>query len=639
MTVRLLFLTLLLACVSLVQAQICTGSLGDPIVNITFGAGANPGPQLNAVTTNYAYQSNDCPNDGFYTVRNSSVACFSTTWHTFSDHTGDAGGYFMLVNGSIQPSAFYVDTVRNLCGNTTYEFAAWVMNVLLPSSCGGNGIKPDITFRMEKTDGTILQSYNTGAIASTGNPQWKQYGFFFTTDANTSTVVLRMINNSTGGCGNDLALDDITFRACGPQITSVFDGTTATTQTSCEGSVNTYTFTGTLSAGYNNPVVQWQQNINGAGWTDIAGANSLQYTRTFDAAATNGNYQFRLTASEAGNQGSVSCRVVSPALKVDRVANPGFPITASSPACLGGALDLSTTATNGTWSGPAGFTGLCCKVTINNLQSFHTAKYYFTATNGTCTRTDSVSVVVSARPMISISPAGGTICEGDSLWVSYSGADNFTWTPAASRVYTSGNTAALFPTDTSSFLLRGINNTGCTDSASVNVNVNKAPVANAGPDRTMLQGNSIQLNGQAGGGRVQYAWWPPYMITGIQSLQPIVSPLTDTSYILQVTSLDGCGTDADTMRVRVFQKLFIPNAFSPNGDGVNDVWVIGGLESYPGARVSIFNRYGNTLLNSTSFTRWNGTYQGKPLPAGTYYYLIDVQNGYSPLTGWVQIIY
>src|SRR4051812_45523029 len=131
---------------------------------------------------------------------------------------------FMLVNASVQPGVFYLDTVRGLCGNTTYEFAAWIINVLLPTSCGGAGNQPNLTFSIEKTDGTVLQSSNTNNIPPSSPPTWKQYGFFFTTPSAVSDIVLRIVNNAPGGCGNDLALDDITFRPCGPQIMETIDG-------------------------------------------------------------------------------------------------------------------------------------------------------------------------------------------------------------------------------------------------------------------------------------------------------------------------------------------------------------------------------------------------------------------------------
>ena len=70
----------------------------------------------------------------------------------------------MLVNASFTPGDFYVDTVKGLCPSTTYEFAAWVMNVLRTSACQGNGIDPNLTFKIETTTGTVLASYNTGNL-------------------------------------------------------------------------------------------------------------------------------------------------------------------------------------------------------------------------------------------------------------------------------------------------------------------------------------------------------------------------------------------------------------------------------------------------------------------------------------------
>ncbi len=243
-------------------AQLCQGSLGDPIVNISFGSGANPGPPLSAATTNYSFRSGDCPNDGFYSVVNRTSACFSSTWHSVSsDHTGNANGYFMLVNASYQPSAFYIDTVDVLCHSTTYEFAAWILNMIRLSTCANGSIQPNLTFSVEKTDGTVLQSVNTGDIPSSPVPTWKQYGFFFTTPADVSRVVVRIVNNAPGGCGNDLALDDITFRPCGPLLDASIAGGQVVKEF-CEGEAQPQVFTCKVSAGYTNPYFQWQESLD-----------------------------------------------------------------------------------------------------------------------------------------------------------------------------------------------------------------------------------------------------------------------------------------------------------------------------------------------------------------------------------------
>src|SRR6185437_14856243 len=90
-------------------AQTCTGGLGDPIVNITFGQGVGAGPALATGITNLTYQVGACPSDGYYTITNHVSGCFNGTWwNVGEDHTGNQGGYFMLVNASYQPSDFFV---------------------------------------------------------------------------------------------------------------------------------------------------------------------------------------------------------------------------------------------------------------------------------------------------------------------------------------------------------------------------------------------------------------------------------------------------------------------------------------------------------------------------------------------------
>lgn len=122
-TILLTFVLLLLN--QLTNAQLCVGSLGDPIINRTFGTISGP---LNSGITNLSYTNSSCPNDGQYTITNFTSGCFSNTWFSVpKDHTGDAGGQFMLINASVTPNDFYVDTVSGLCSNTTFEFASYTI--------------------------------------------------------------------------------------------------------------------------------------------------------------------------------------------------------------------------------------------------------------------------------------------------------------------------------------------------------------------------------------------------------------------------------------------------------------------------------------------------------------------------------
>jgi gliding motility-associated-like protein len=311
-------------------AQICNGSLGDPAVNITFGKGAS-GPSPSVPSASYIYVSDNCPNDGSYTITNYTSGCFGNSWLTLSnDHTG--GGNFMLVNASYEPGDFFLTTVTDLCPNTTYEFAAWVVNVI--NRFGS--IYPNLTFKIEAPDGTVLGKYETGDIPVSLSPDWKQYGFFFTTPQTNATIVLRITNNAPGGIGNDLALDDITFRPCGAKITAGIQGVEDTVNV-CTGNTDIYTFNSGVASSYVDPVYRWQSSTDGGiTWQDIPGATNENYVRLPTGV---GIYLYRLTITEAASANIASCRIASNVLMInvhdkpsvdagpDRTYIYGYPVT------------------------------------------------------------------------------------------------------------------------------------------------------------------------------------------------------------------------------------------------------------------------------------------------------------------------
>ncbi len=455
------------------SAQLCNGSLGDPVVNITFGTGGSTGY---TPTNAYTYTNSTCPNDGFYTITNSTSGCFDNHWHTVTkDHTGN--GSFMLINASFAPGDFFVSTVTNLCPNTTYQFAAWIMNVL-----NFSGIEPNITFTIETTDSTILGQYSTGDIPPLPQPTWKQYGLFFTTPPDNAQIVLHITNNAPGGNGNDLALDDITFRPCGPPITATIQNNPDTVNICIDNNSN-YTFTGNVSPDFSKPVYQWQISTDkGLNWQDIAGANSLSYLRT---PAAPGFYWYRLSVVEQNSTAMLSCRVAS-------------------------------------------------------------------------------NVVV--------------------------------------------------------------------------INVHDNPVVNAGPDRILIAGTPVTLQGSVTGESPVYYWSPPSYLDNDSLLTPSASPPADFNYTLFATSVYGCKNN-DGVIVKVVAGIFVPNAFTPNGDGKNDTWHIPFLDPLLEASVNVYNRFGQIVYHADSETvNWDGNFKGLPQPAGAYVYTIKFKSGYPDLKGTVLII-
>lgn len=636
-----LFFISLLLIISQTNAQLCQGSLGDPIINITFGNGANPGAPLFAAATSYQYVNNDCPRDGFYTVRNNTINCFNSTWHTVNaDHTGDGGGYFMLVNASFQPGAFYLDTVKGLCGNTTYEFAAWIMNVLLPSACNNAGIQPNLTFNIEQTDGTILKSFNTNNIASSATPTWKQYGFYFTTSPSTSDIVLRIVNNAPGGCGNDLALDDITFRPCGPLVSGTIDGQPVTSANFCVGTQHTYTLSSTTSAGFTNPAFQWQSRNSSGAWTDIPLANANTYVISFLQNSVPGIYEYRLAVAQPGNINSIQCRIYSQPFTFTIYQNPVTTADNNGPICEGGAATFN--ASGGTqyqWTGPNGFTSNGSTFTINNILLSHAGKYYVTVTNqNNCSHADSTIIVVNPKPSTTINLTTATICEGDSIQLIANGGLSFQWIPprglSAANIY---NPKAS-PSNTTAYSVVAFNQAGCRDTAKATVTVIPKPVANAGPDKIIFKGETVQLSGSVNGSG-NYTWSPATDINNIHALQPLVNPVVNTNYILTFDPGSGCGTSSDTMSVKVYNGIYVPNAFSPNGDGINDTWNIAGLGACPAFEVSVYSRWGQLVFHTqNSIAGWNGTYKGISMPEGVYTYYIKTCTGSGVIKGTVLLI-
>jgi gliding motility-associated-like protein len=180
---------------------------------------------------------------------------------------------------------------------------------------------------------------------------------------------------------------------------------------------------------------------------------------------------------------------------------------------------------------------------------------------------------------------------------------------------------------------------GCVSTIDQTVIVNPTPVADAGPDKFVLEGGMIKLTPTLITGiPVTYAWTPPTYLSNPAIASPDASPPTDFNYTLTVTSDKGC-TTSDDVFVKLLKNLVIPNIFSPNGDGVHDKWVIDFLDSYPGCVVQIYNRYGQMVQRYVNYTTpWDGKINGRDAPVGTYYYIIDPKNGKKPLTGFVDII-
>ena len=165
---------------------------------------------------------------------------------------------------------------------------------------------------------------------------------------------------------------------------------------------------------------------------------------------------------------------------------------------------------------------------------------------------------------------------------------------------------------------------GCVRVDSVSVTGWPLPVPDGGMDGVVPEGGSAALGGAANPEWV-YGWEPALDVVSPELAATATQPLfSATEFILTATSIEGC-TGADTVWVDVLLALDIPSGFTPNGDGINDRWNLGGLDQYPSAEITLFNRWGDVLMTFGSTDgAWDGRLNGTAVPVGTYYYHIRV---------------
>jgi len=630
------------------MAQVCTGSLGDPVVDQTFGATKNlsdgVGPPLPGGMTTLQYSDDPCDEDGgFYGLVSGITRCHAETWQNIShDHTGNTGGYFMLINGPAAPEVVYTQTVSGstLCPNTIYQFSAYIMNVLKLTPATADWVLPNLTFTIKSAKGQVLKTINTGDIPETTDAEWIEYGTFFTSPSDGSDVLIELADNqSEEGNGNDFAVDDITLSPCGPLIRDGFVtlGDTTSRQT-CPYSTGTYQFVGSQQ-GYDNPVYQWQQNLNdGNGWTDIAGATGTTYTTTLTNPAV-GDYQYRMGVVSSANA-SPSCRIYSQPLSI-AVSPLATPIIPTTTICQGQPLQLYAFEGNTfQWTGPNGFTSTVQSPIIDKAaQNAESGLYTVTINFLGCQSTSSTQVTV-LPPIQPVVTPDTVICQGTTATLTAAQSQNattFTWSPSTGLNTTNEPTVTAAPTQTTQYTVELDN--GCQPiSREVTVTVVSKPTANAGPNKHLLAGDSAELNGTVTGDSVTYYWTPATYLNNPNVLQPVATPPDDIVYTLHAQSAY-CGDDTSSVFIRVYQRLTIPNTFTPNNDGINDEWDIKNLFTYPECTVMVFDRYGQQVFQSYGYTQpWNGRYHGRLVPEGTYYYLIDLHNGMPKLSGWLLVV-
>lgn len=320
----------MLFCVQYTRAQ----SLGDPIVHITFGSGVSTyGPALAADSgrTDYEYSGKISPEDGLYGIYNTTQG-LNPGWVLTRDHTGDPNGYMMVVNANFDPGIFYTRRVDGLCGSTMYQFGAWIKNILKP---GSNGKLPNVSFTIEALDGTPLGAFDTNYILE--GDIWIQYTGIFKTPASAQSVIVKMTNNAAGGGGNDIAIDDITFRPYGTTLSVQFNEVNSTFCAGAPKAVHMQALT-PLDDNYAQRLQRY--DIVSHTWVD-QGPATTQSDVSFVTPNVAGSYSYRLIKGDAGNIDVSKCVVASNVLNLTVTPPPSVSFDAILSDCEGNVTEFT----------------------------------------------------------------------------------------------------------------------------------------------------------------------------------------------------------------------------------------------------------------------------------------------------------
>lgn len=485
---------------------------------------------------------------------------------------------------------------------------------------------------------SVAKAAVTNSVAGTGVYKGKGVtaaGMFTPSAAGAGVQTIWYVFAATSGC-TDSIKQTIEVRQL-PSATFTFDNNV------CAGTATGFTPQATAPAGA--AVTKWSWQLGDG--RDTVTANGNAFTHNYAAYGT-----YTVTLLVTDDQGCTGS-TVSQVVTVQPVPVAGFimPDTICMPGGKVSFINTSTIAGNGALTYAWNFgDGAGASSQTSPSYSYAVAGSYnvqLTVTSaGNC-----VSTVVKVadkfytRPVADFAVTPAELCLGEPFQFT----DNST--AASSLVATwlwdfGDGTAGKTKSPKKTYSAAGVYTVqlvvksikGCSSAAVARtVNVHALPVIDAGPSFNVKAGQVIQL-AAAEDAAYLLQWSPAFGLSDAGVLRPTLTVTDDIQYMLTATDALGCAA-SDTVWVKVLREVEPPNVFTPNGDGIHDVWVIPYLSDYVNAVVDVYNRYGQQVYHSKGYPKpWDGTMNGSPLPAATYYYVINLGLGGNPLSGSVTII-
>ncbi len=443
----------------------------------------------------------------------------------------------------------------------------------------------DGTISINASNGTAPFQYsvNGGTVYQSGNS--------FTLSAGTYNVRIKDNNNCT---------KDTSIVVAQP---AAITATYTITNVKCNGGNN-----GTISINANGGTVPYQYSVDGG--TVYQTANSFNVSAgTFTVRIKDINNCTKDTSIVVGQPVVLSANASSVNASCNPTPNGTITVNAS-----GGTMPFS-------YSLDAIVFQTSNQFTVGQGNYIITIK---DANNCTATITSTVGFTFDLTLM---GRADTSICDNIAVRLNtVSNALTYSWTPVTNLDNPSVASPMASPIVTTDYFLLAQKGT-CQLRDTVRITVSPSPIVFAGNDITVVKGDDATINASVSN-TVSYTWSPTTYLNNANTLSPVaMAPQQTITYRLTAVNNEGCSKYDEVQIIVLPYCIKTKNAFTPNGDGVNDTWMIyDQFDCLKNVKVQVFNRYGSRVYQSANYRNdWRGTYNGKPLPDATYYYLIDFE--------------
>ncbi len=605
-----------LGCIATTTSSIVVKSV--PVASFTYPTGCLPNGlvQFNNISSGslggtYSWNFGD-PGSG---ANNTST--FTNPQHSYSTF----GSYSIKLTATLNGCSD--DTTIT----TTFALQPQLSYPRLPSVCAGSA--PTSVASAFVTNGVV----GTGTYSGTGVDA---SGIFNPVVAGVGTHIITYSFVSTiGSCATSIPRSIIV----NPVPLSSF----SVTDSICANTSSLISNSSTIASGN---IVTWLWNIDGRDSTRISG---LPFSINFPS---DGNHD--VTLKVVSDSGCLSAAVIK-TIHVGPIPTAAFvsPVEICMPNGKVEFLNASTISDNTPLAYSWNFgDGSPMDVSVNPQHTFNIGgDTVFVKLKATsvfkCSNSDTNAIVFRKKPYVNFIPQFDTLCQGQQVIFfalsnppAESTISSYTW-DFGDGGSTSNDTNAVKIFNNYgdySIKLTVTTNNGCVGDTSKIIRVNLQPKIDAGYSVYAHLNELVTFNPIINSPNVSFNWTPSTGLNSTTAIRPSVKASATQTYTLTATAPGGC-TAVDSLTVFLMNQISIPNAFSPNGDGINDRWEIGNLVDYPKNTVDVYNRFGRLVYRSAGLTRaWNGKSEGKELPVGTYYYVINLNDETKPITGYVVIL-